>query len=166
MAFVSLPDGYRTFVNKGWVECTGMTVEQSLGSGWHAVIHPGGPEASSRQMGGGAVQRKADALRGPVPACPGRAISLVHGKGGAATGQAREDREMVRYRERYGRSQARRRTSIATGAHQSCKHHGRIELIALARVKAADCGRGDKRSAPRGYSTVITTFALACPSST
>jgi PAS domain S-box-containing protein len=41
MAFVSLPDGYRTFVNKGWVEYTGMTVEQSLGAGWHAVIHPG-----------------------------------------------------------------------------------------------------------------------------
>ena len=40
MAFVSLPDGYRTFVNKGWVEYTGMTVEQSLGSGWHAAIHP------------------------------------------------------------------------------------------------------------------------------
>src|SRR3984957_18192631 len=36
----ALPDGYRTFVNKGWVEYTGMTVEQSLGSGWHAVIHP------------------------------------------------------------------------------------------------------------------------------
>jgi PAS domain S-box-containing protein len=40
MAFASLPDGYRTFVNKGWVEYTGMTVEQSLGSGWHAAIHP------------------------------------------------------------------------------------------------------------------------------
>jgi PAS domain S-box-containing protein len=40
MAFVSRPDGYRTFVNKGWVEYTGMTVEQSLGSGWHAAIHP------------------------------------------------------------------------------------------------------------------------------
>src|ERR1700721_3680632 len=40
MAFVSLPDGYRTFVNKGWVEYTGISAEQSLGSGWHAVIHP------------------------------------------------------------------------------------------------------------------------------
>ena len=40
MAFGSLPDGYRTFVNKGWVEYTGMTVAQSLGSGWHEVIHP------------------------------------------------------------------------------------------------------------------------------
>jgi PAS domain S-box-containing protein len=40
MAFVSLPDGYRTFVNKGWAEYTGITLEQSLGSGWHAAIHP------------------------------------------------------------------------------------------------------------------------------
>ena len=40
MAFVSLPNGYRTFVNKGWVEYTGITLEQSLGSGWHAAIHP------------------------------------------------------------------------------------------------------------------------------
>ena len=40
MTFAARPDGYRTFVNKGWVEYTGMTVEQSLGSGWHAVIHP------------------------------------------------------------------------------------------------------------------------------
>jgi PAS domain S-box-containing protein len=40
LAFVSRADGYRTFVNKGWVEYTGMTVEQSLGSGWHAAIHP------------------------------------------------------------------------------------------------------------------------------
>ena len=40
MAFVSLPDGYRTFVNKGWVEYTGMTLEQSIGSGWHAALHP------------------------------------------------------------------------------------------------------------------------------
>ena len=40
MTFAAQPDGYRTFVNKGWVEYTGMTVEQSLGSGWHAVIHP------------------------------------------------------------------------------------------------------------------------------
>ena len=40
MTFAAQPDGYRTFVNQGWVEYTGMTLEQSLGSGWHAVIHP------------------------------------------------------------------------------------------------------------------------------
>jgi len=39
-AFVALPDGYRTFVNRGWVEYTGMTVEQASGSGWRAAVHP------------------------------------------------------------------------------------------------------------------------------
>jgi PAS domain S-box-containing protein len=40
LAFVALPDGYRTFVNRGWVEYTGMTVEQASGSGWQVAIHP------------------------------------------------------------------------------------------------------------------------------
>jgi PAS domain S-box-containing protein len=40
LAFVALPDGYRTFVNRGWVEYTGMTVEQASGSGWQAAVHP------------------------------------------------------------------------------------------------------------------------------
>ena len=40
LAFVALPDGYRTFVNRRWVEYTGMAVEQATGSGWEAAIHP------------------------------------------------------------------------------------------------------------------------------
>jgi PAS domain S-box-containing protein len=40
LAFVALPDGYRTFVNHGWVEYTGMTVQQASGSGWQAAVHP------------------------------------------------------------------------------------------------------------------------------
>ncbi|HUL14013.1 MAG TPA: two-component regulator propeller domain-containing protein, partial [Methylococcaceae bacterium] len=40
MAFVAQPDGNRTFVNKGWVEYTGMTVEQAAGSGWQEAVHP------------------------------------------------------------------------------------------------------------------------------
>jgi PAS domain S-box-containing protein len=40
LAFVARPDGHRTFVNRGWVEYTGMTVEQASGSGWQAAIHP------------------------------------------------------------------------------------------------------------------------------
>jgi PAS domain S-box-containing protein len=40
LAFVSLPDGSRTFVNNGWVEYTGLTVEQAAGSGWQAATHP------------------------------------------------------------------------------------------------------------------------------
>ena len=40
LAFVSLPDGSRTFVNKGWVKYTGLMVEQAAGSGWQAATHP------------------------------------------------------------------------------------------------------------------------------
>jgi PAS domain S-box-containing protein len=39
-AFVALPDGYRTFVNRRWAEYTGMTLEQASGSGWQTAIHP------------------------------------------------------------------------------------------------------------------------------
>ena len=39
IAFVCRPDGYRSFVNKGWVEYTGLTTEQSSGSRWQAAIH-------------------------------------------------------------------------------------------------------------------------------
>jgi PAS domain S-box-containing protein len=40
LAFIARPDGYRTFVNTGWVEYTGLTVEQATGSGWEAAVHP------------------------------------------------------------------------------------------------------------------------------
>jgi len=40
MAFVAQPDGNRTFVNKGWVDYTGLTVEQAAGSGWQEAVHP------------------------------------------------------------------------------------------------------------------------------
>ncbi len=40
MAFTALPDGSRTFVNRRWVEYTGLTVDHAAGQGWQAVIHP------------------------------------------------------------------------------------------------------------------------------
>jgi PAS domain S-box-containing protein len=40
LAFVARADGYRNFVNKGWIDYTGIAVEQALGSGWQAAIHP------------------------------------------------------------------------------------------------------------------------------
>jgi PAS domain S-box-containing protein len=40
LAFIAMPDGQRTFVNGRWVEYTGLTEEQALGSGWQAAIHP------------------------------------------------------------------------------------------------------------------------------
>ena len=39
LAFVARADGYRSFVNKGWIDYMGIPVEQALGSGWQAAIH-------------------------------------------------------------------------------------------------------------------------------
>jgi PAS domain S-box-containing protein len=40
LAFIARSDGYRTFLNKGWVEYTGISAEQASGSGWQAAVHP------------------------------------------------------------------------------------------------------------------------------
>ena len=40
LAFITLPNGDRSFVNKRWVEYTGMSREGALGTGWHAAVHP------------------------------------------------------------------------------------------------------------------------------
>ena len=40
LAFVALSENERTFVNKGWVEYTGLTLVQASGSGWQAAVHP------------------------------------------------------------------------------------------------------------------------------
>ncbi len=40
MAFTARPDGSRTFVNRRWVEYTGLSVDQAEGSGWGAAVHP------------------------------------------------------------------------------------------------------------------------------
>jgi PAS domain S-box-containing protein len=40
LAFVADPKGSRTFLNRGWLEYTGMSSEQALGSGWQVAVHP------------------------------------------------------------------------------------------------------------------------------
>jgi len=40
MAFTARPDGSRTFVNRRWLEYTGLSTEQAAGSGWGAAVHP------------------------------------------------------------------------------------------------------------------------------
>jgi PAS domain S-box-containing protein len=40
MAFVARSDGYCTFVNRSWVAFTGLSVDQTTGSGWQAALHP------------------------------------------------------------------------------------------------------------------------------
>ncbi len=40
MTWTALPDGSVDFVNRQWLEYTGLSVEQSAGSGWQTIIHP------------------------------------------------------------------------------------------------------------------------------
>jgi len=40
LAFVADPKGNRTFLNRGWLEYTGLSPEQASGSGWEKAIHP------------------------------------------------------------------------------------------------------------------------------
>ncbi|HTR22396.1 MAG TPA: two-component regulator propeller domain-containing protein [Terriglobales bacterium] len=40
IAFTALPDGSRRFVNRRWVEYTGLTVEHAASLGWQAAVYP------------------------------------------------------------------------------------------------------------------------------
>ena len=40
LAFVADPKGNRTFLNRGWLEYTGLSSERASGSGWEAAVHP------------------------------------------------------------------------------------------------------------------------------
>jgi PAS domain S-box-containing protein len=40
LVWSALPDGSNDFVNKGWVEYTGLSLEDTKGTGWSAAIHP------------------------------------------------------------------------------------------------------------------------------
>jgi PAS domain S-box-containing protein len=40
LAFIADPKGNRTFMNKGWIEYTGLSPEEPSASGWEKTIHP------------------------------------------------------------------------------------------------------------------------------
>jgi PAS domain S-box-containing protein len=40
LAFIADPNGNRTFLNRGWLEYTGLSSDQASGSGWEKAIHP------------------------------------------------------------------------------------------------------------------------------
>ena len=40
MAWTALPDGSNEFVNRRWAEFTGLSAEDTVGSGWTAAVHP------------------------------------------------------------------------------------------------------------------------------
>ena len=40
LAWAAHPDGSAEFLNRRWLDYTGLTSEQALGWGWQAAIHP------------------------------------------------------------------------------------------------------------------------------
>src|ERR1700745_4239328 len=40
LAWAAHPDGSAEFLNRRWLDYTGLTAEQALGWGWRAAIHP------------------------------------------------------------------------------------------------------------------------------
>ena len=40
LVWSTLPDGSNDFVNKGWTNYTGLSLEDTKGSGWSAAVHP------------------------------------------------------------------------------------------------------------------------------
>src|SRR5262249_46486656 len=40
IAFTAQPDGSNVWINRQWVEFTGLSAEETLGSGWQSAVHP------------------------------------------------------------------------------------------------------------------------------
>jgi PAS domain S-box-containing protein len=40
LAWMALPDGRAEFLNRGWLDYTGLTTEQAADQGWTEAIHP------------------------------------------------------------------------------------------------------------------------------
>jgi PAS domain S-box-containing protein len=51
VVWTARPDGWIDYANQFWFEFTGMTLEQTLGTGWTAAIHPDDVERVSRVWG-------------------------------------------------------------------------------------------------------------------
>jgi PAS domain S-box-containing protein len=58
MVWMSDPDGTRTYFNSGWLDTTGRRLEDELGEGWSAAVHP-----DDRERGLVAVREAAAAHR-------------------------------------------------------------------------------------------------------
>jgi PAS domain S-box-containing protein len=69
LAFVADPKGNRTFLNRGWLEYTGLSSAQASGSGWQMAIHPDdlkrvAEQWSESQTTGGPLDYEARLRRG------------------------------------------------------------------------------------------------------
>src|SRR2546427_3458865 len=76
LAWSASPDGSADFVNQRWLDYTGLSAEQALGSGWEVAISSRRPATNSGNTPGSAEFCKAVRSGGPLPPLR-RRISLV-----------------------------------------------------------------------------------------
>jgi diguanylate cyclase (GGDEF)-like protein/PAS domain S-box-containing protein len=63
MIWMSGPDGRVNFVNQGWLDFTGRSLEDELGEGWESLLHPGDAERVLAAYHKAFADRKAFSLR-------------------------------------------------------------------------------------------------------
>ena len=82
MAWSCLPDGSVEFLNRQWLDYTGLSLDTALGLGWKTVIHLDDLEALTDHWQG-AVRLRACWRGRSAPAPVRRRVSLDHGHWGA-----------------------------------------------------------------------------------
>ena len=113
MLWVTEPDGYCSFLSRGWYEFTGQTPATGLGFGWADAAHPDDAARRARRVRRG--QRGARAVRGRLPRPPRRRrVPLGDRRRPPAVRARRGVPRVHRLGHRHHRPQARRRTSCAT----------------------------------------------------
>jgi PAS domain S-box-containing protein len=82
------PDGVVDFVNRRWIDYTGMTLEQAIGSGWNRMVHPDDIERVLSKWRVLVAERKPREIESRLRRCDGtyrwflsRCYPLVDGSG-------------------------------------------------------------------------------------
>jgi PAS domain S-box-containing protein len=104
MAWITGPDGTVQFVNRRWVEYTGLSQLGKVGEVGELAIHPEDLDRSVRRMG--ASLASGEPFEEEMLPPHRRGVSVVFEPRRAAAGQVKKGGEVVRCGDRHSRSQA------------------------------------------------------------
>ena len=109
MAWTARPDGSNSFVNRRWVEFTGMSEQDSAASGWTDAVHPEDRQAYADKWRASLAAGEPFESEARFRSRWKRRISLAVGSRRAFARCARKNRQMVWTSHRHRRPQAYRR---------------------------------------------------------
>ena len=96
LAWCNLPDGSNDFLNKRWLDYTGLSSEESAGDGWQTVIHPQDLPRMMQKWQEMLTSGEADEVEARLRRHDGW-FRLVSSSLRAATRRDRQDRQVVRH---------------------------------------------------------------------